>query len=252
MKKNTIKLTESELRSIVDKCVNNFLAEFRPHTTNNAKKISINELNAKSLLDKHGKYGFIVISPCRGYADFNINPEDKNAKEQLAAINNQRIKDIISIIKRSGYSYTPVYGGFIENKGTDNEQNVYERSFVIYNHDKQGNVLNMEDLYNFGIELSKKYNQDSFLIKSPDEKPKYITKDGTIDMEFDGKTSFNDLSQEYFTDLHKNTHKYGDITDKTPTRFSYVEAYINPAPMGLSEAHSRHSSGEVFLPYKSM
>ena len=231
---------------------NNFLCEFRPHTLNNAMKVSINEVNAKTMLSKHGESDFIAVSPCRGYSDFGINPSENGAEERLAAINNQRIREIIGLIKNSGYSYTPVYGGFIENKGTDNEQNVYERSFVIYNHDRNGNVGNMSKLIEFGLQLTKKYNQDSILVKSPGEKPKYITQNGEIDIEFDGKTTFNDMSQDYFTDLHKNTHKFKDSENRRPTRFSYVESYINPAPMGMSEAHSRHLNGEIFLPYRSM
>lgn len=228
----------------------NFLKEHRPHTTNNARKVSINEINAKSMLDRHGEAGFIVISPCRGYADFGLENTPAN-KEKLAHINRERVKDIIGIIKKSGYSYTPVYGGFIENKGTDQEEQVYERSFVIYNHDRNGDIRDMSKLYDFGLYLAKKYNQDSFLVKAPGEPPKYITQNGDVDMEFSGKTTFNDLSQDYFTDLHKNTHKGGKMTDR-PSRFSYVECYINPAPMCLSEAHVRHVSGEVFLPYRSM
>ena len=231
---------------------NNFLYEFRPHTLNNAMKVPITEVNAKSMLDKHGESGFIVVSPCRGYSEFGINPSDKGASERLSAMNNKRIREIISLIKNSGYSYTPVYGGFIENKGTSDEQNVYERSFVIYNHDKNGNVGDMNKLVDFGLQMAKKYNQDSILVKAPGDKPKYITQNGDIDMEFDSKTTFNDMSQEYFTDLHKNTHKFDDTVNRKPTRFSYVESYINPAPMGLSEAHARYNSGEVFLPYRTM
>ena len=238
-----IKLTEA---------INNFLSEYRPHTTNRSRKVSINEVNAKSMLDRHGEDGFIVISPCRGYFDFGLNPSDKTAKEKLAHINKERVKDIIKRIKNSGYSYTPVYGGFIENQGTENEEAVYERSFVIYNRDKRGSKLDMSNLFSFGLGLANIYNQDSFLVKAPNDTPKYYTKNGEVIMEYNGKTTFNDLSQEYFTDLHKNTHKFGNIDGRRPTRFSYVEAYINPAPQDLSEANVRYMMGEVFLPYRSM
>lgn len=230
---------------------NNFLWEYRPQTTNNGKLISINEVNAKSLLDRHSENGFIAISPCRGFSDFNIDPNEPNAQQKLAEINNQRIKECISLIKQSGFSYTPVYGGFIENQGTENEQNVYERSFIVYNNKRGGMSGDFNELYNFGIELARKYNQDAILVKAPGEPPRYITQNGDIDMEFSGKTTFNDLSQEYFTDLHKNTDKFKDVDKRKPTRFSYVESYINPGPQCYSESHTRYLNGEIFIPYKN-
>lgn len=189
---------------------NNFLHEFRPHTTNNAKLVNINELNAKSLIDRHSKNGYIIISPCRCCDDFGLDEKNPKDKIEHNRINNLRIKELIDLIKNTNYSYTPTYGGFIENKGTPNEQSVYERSFIIYNHDKQGNDCNMEDLVAFGLKLAQKYNQDSFLVKEPNEPPKYITKNGDVEHKFSNNVSFNDFSKIYFTDLHKNTHKYAN------------------------------------------
>lgn len=225
----------------------NFIHEYKPSTCNNAELVSINEINAKTMLQKHGDSGFIVISPCRGYADFKLDPNNAQSKQKLSEINNQRIRQMISQIKSSGYSYTPVYGGFIENAGTKDEESVYERSFVVYNKRRDGSEGDMKKLIDFGQALAKEYNQDSFLVKEKGEKPKYITQDGDVDMEFSGNTSFNDFSQEYFTDLHKNTDKYANNTNRKPTRFSYVESYVNPAPQCYSERHVRSLNGEIFL-----
>ena len=240
------------IEKIVKESIHNFLKEYRKDTFNNAELVSINEINAKTLISRHSKDGYIVISPCRGADDFKdiINP-NQSSNEQLAAINNKRINEMIAIIKNSGYSYTPVYGGFIENLGTDKETNVYERSFVIYNHDKNGNVGDFKQLYGLGIQLAKKFNQDSFLCQAPNENPKYITQNGNVDIEFDNnKLAFNDISQEYFTDLHKNTDKFKNANKRTPTRFSYTECFINPSPQCLSESHARRINNEVTLPYR--
>lgn len=228
----------------------NFLHETRD-AFNNAPMVPINEINAKSMIDRHSKDGYIIISPCRGGADFGLNTQNPMEKQKLAQINKERILNIIRQIKESGYSYTPVYGGFIENKGTPNEEDVYERSFIVYNHDRKGNVGDFEKLMELGLKWCNEYNQDSFLVKAPGEAPKYIKKNGEVDMEFSGDVAFNDYAQEYFTDLHKNTHKYKDEDGRTPTRFSFTEAYINPQPQCLSEAHSRFMGGEVFLDYLS-
>ncbi len=75
--------------------------------------------------------------------------------------------------------------------------------------------------------MANKYNQDSVVVKAPDGNPEYIKKDGSLDFGFDGDIAFNDLSQEYFTDLHKNTQK--TMKDgSSPTRFSLEAIVILP------------------------
>lgn len=209
--------------------------------------VSINETNAKRMLDRHSKYGYIIISPCRGCEEFGISKEDPQWKQKLANANQQRIKDFINILKQTEYSYTPVYGGFIENFGTDQEENVYERSFMIYAHNKQGKPSDIKGIFDFGKQMAQRYNQDSFLFKSPNEPPKYIKPNRSVDLEFSGDASFNDFSQEYFTDLHKNTQKHSNKTNGKPTRFTFMEAYINPTSENFSARAPRHFKGEVFL-----
>lgn len=231
------------------KQVGNFLTEcYSSKTSNKADLVSINEVNAKSMLDRHTKDGYVIISPCRGGADFGLDPANNpQDKEKLNQINNQRIKELVSILKQSDFSYTPTYGGFIENLGQDNEENVYERSFVVYNHHKDGSVGDFNELYQFALDMAKKFNQDSVLVQAPNKNPEYVKQDGEVDFGFDGDVSFNDLSQEYFTDLHKNTHKSGDISNRKPTRFSFLESYVNPAPQCYGERISRARNGEIFL-----
>ena len=223
----------------------NFLRDFFPETNNKTKLASINETNAKRLLDRHTKNGYVIISPCRGFADFGLNPETD--AEKLQAVNNKRVKELYDAIIAAGFSFTPSYGGFIENQGESDEETVYEKSFIIYPFDREGKQVDFQSLYDFAIEAAKKYNQDSVLIAKPGENPKYITQSGNVDMEFTGDTTFNDATETFFTDLHKNTHKSG--LNGKPTRFSFHEAYINPAPQCMSEATVRGKKGEIFIPY---
>ncbi len=225
----------------------NFLNECYSEKTNNrADLVSLNEVNARSLIDRHTADGYVIISPCRGGADFGLDPNDPRQKEILADINHKRVKEFVNILKQTDFSYTPVYGGFIENKGKENEENVYERSFVVYNHHKDGSVGDFEELRQFALDMARKYNWDSVLIQEPNGKPQYVKQNGEVDFGFDGDIAFNDLSQEYFTDLHKNSHKtMGD--DSSPTRFSFLESYINPAPQCYGERVSRARNGEIFL-----
>jgi hypothetical protein len=241
-------MNRNRLNEIVNNVVDNFLIEYRENTNNHGKIISINENNIKRMISTHSDNGYIVISPCRGGDDFGIDPEEnQHESDKLAHINRNRVKSLINDIKQSGFSYTPTYGGFKENLGTSKETTVYERSFIVYNKDKRGNNRDFNELYKFGLEMCRKYNQDSFLVQAPGENPKYITQDGNVDFEFDGGKVFNDVSQEYFTDLHKNTHKNGDISKRKPTRFSFTEAYVNPKPQCYSERHVRWANGEVFI-----
>lgn len=253
MKKLTEYLNENQCR--------NFISEVLGRETNNrGGLVSINETNARTMIQKHSEDGYIVISPCRGEDDFirsgELLPEDAGTqrfRDELNKLNQKRIRQMVSQIKTSGYSYTPVYGGFIENIGTKEEVHVYERSFVIYNQDKYGNTLDFNKLYNLGLDWCNQYNQDSFLVQFPVDSREggllaYVDKNGQIDMEFKKGATFNDISKQYFTDLHK----YHTIRqDSKLTRITFEslleDIYVNPGPQCYSEGHTRHLSGEKFV-----
>lgn len=219
------------------------LEDVYPDTTNRSNIVPLRETNARRLISRHAQKGFACISACRGLNEFGLE-DTKAGRNELARINNERTRQLIDDIRKAGFSYTLSYGGFIENKGEADEESVYERSAIVYATKRDGKDYPQE-LFDFAVEECRKFNQDAVLVQMPNEKPRYIKQDGTTDFEFSGDLSFNDLSQEYFTDLHKNTH--GKIKDGSkPTRYSYTEAYIAPKPQNFVEAHIRHLKGEVF------
>lgn len=236
-----------DLKKQMGNCPNIFLKEIGFSTTNNAKMVSINEYHAKSLIDKYCKEGYIVISPCRGCSDFNIDITAPNKTQLLSQANKPLIQDMIKHIKDCGFSYTPVFGGFVENQGEDNEEVVYERSFIIYPYDRQGKLRDFSELREFGIELAKIYNQDYYLVKASGEPPCYIKKDGSVDSELDDSLSFTDFAEKYFTDLHKNINADSKATKST--RFTYFESCINPRPSSYNESYKRYIMGEKALSY---
>ena len=177
------------------------------------------------LLDKHSENGYIIVSLC--------NDED------------DCVRKLITILKKSPWSYMPVYGGFIENKGKENETVVYEKSFMIFNYDKKGNPNKLDDLFNFGVELSEKFNQDSFLYHEPGKKPTYYKYGKHISV-FSDKMKFNDYAEMYFTGLHQNTHEYSGIPAKV-TRFKFIGCYANPKPQVVCTRFMRDKAGEIFL-----
>lgn len=177
------------------------------------------------LLDKHSENGYIIVSLC--------NDED------------DCVRKLITILKKSPWSYMPVYGGFIENKGEENETVVYEKSFMIFNYDKKGSPNKLDDLFNFGVELSKKFNLDSFLYHEPGKKPTYYKYGKHISV-FSDKMKFNDYAEMYFTGLHQNTHEYSGIPAKV-TRFKFIGCYANPKPQVVCTRFMRDKAGEIFL-----
>ena len=211
---------------------------------NNTHLRSINETNAKRFLERHTNSGYVIISACRGSEDFNLDETNPQQLNKLRQINNQRTKDLLSDIKKKGFTYTPCFGGFIENKGLENEQEVYEKSFIIYPY-KRDESYNFQELKDFAIEMCNKYNQNSVLIKAPTEKPLYYDKNGGIDDEMGNDVIFNDITQKYFTDLHKNTSNKIK-SDSKPTRFTFTETYIPLKPQCYSEGHIRYLKGEIF------
>lgn len=144
----------------------------------------------------HGKYGFIIISANRSeiYSsnkDLDLTPEymewcnkehvDPSEKTQmdfwLRQRNKQAESQLLDDLKKSIYSFTPVYGGY---HGTDNVADSFEPSFIVYCHSKDDskNYLNWNNLYNFALKLCKKYKQDSVYIQAPDEAPIYVNAKG--------------------------------------------------------------------------
>lgn len=139
----------------------------------------------------HIKNGYAIVSACR----------DENSAEQ----NNAKTKELRDWIKTSGFSFKPVFGGFIENKGTPKEKEVHEKSFVIYNFKQDGKVAKPNELLTFAMKVCKRYNQDSILYSEKGDKPRYYTKTGHIDSSFGKKFILNDKEQEYFTDMKKGS-----------------------------------------------
>ena len=211
---------------------------------NNTHLRSINETNAKRFLERHTNSGYVIISACRGSRDFNLDVTIPQQLNKLRQINNQRTKELLNDINKKGFTYTPCFGGFIENKGLENEQEVYEKSFIIYPY-KKDKSFNFQELKDFAIEMCNKYDQDSVLIKAPTENPKCYDDNGDITMEMSNDVTFNDITQEYFTDLNKNTTNKIKPNSK-PTRFTFTETYIPLKPQTYSEGVVRYYKGEQF------
>lgn len=87
-----------------------------------------------------------LISACRG---------EKTPKENINAT-----RSLANALKSLGYSFIQVNGGYTENKGLPNEQDVLESSFFVINNGNK-DTFDQDMLW-----LCKKYDQETILLRS--------------------------------------------------------------------------------------
>jgi hypothetical protein len=241
-----MKLTTSKLQRLVESVV------FREQVLNECQVLT--EASLARVLDKYFDIGFMVIT-----ADRTCEAERGTActEEEVAGqnkINKQNEKGLKSDLAAAGFGFVPTYGGFRERvvDPETGEENLIdnpepEMSFIVPAQ-KRGSSnprvavgATAAELKQLGMELSAKYNQDSFLFKPPaseDGAAYWITRSGKEEMSFDDVVA-NDLEQIYFTKLRKK-----------PGRFSLTEdqqfaLYIPKSPKSAAEARQRY--GEIFI-----
>lgn len=234
-KESKLNLVESEsVTQVLGGVYKNFLKEIFNREANNSPMPLLNEVTVNRLLGKHYDSAFVIVSASR--------------PENTAQENNQLTKELFLKLKNNPYSYIPIFGQFITNKGSVNEQHVYEKSFLILNYNKKGEELPFQDLKNFALKICSEYNQDFVLLKSPNGQPQFIAKDGDVGKEYSGDIKINDLTQDYFTSFVKTRNVDKDSQDKRKqSRLTFEGVYINPSPETYSERHIRYLSGEIFL-----
>lgn len=191
----------------------------------------IDEVTIKRLLSKHFTDGFIIITADKSYID------DKK-------IADQRFKELKNDIVNAGYSFIPVWGGYAETKANGEKVECFEQGIIVPNQ-KVGRMeveFDEDKLKEIGIQLSIKYDQETFLYKPKglERKAYWIDRNGAIDSTFNDVT-VNDLTQQFFTKLHNSKSFL-----KKHSQFSLVkEIYLNNAPNSLREAYKRY--GEQFF-----
>ena len=151
----------------------------------------ITEDSLNRLQEVHRKNGYAIVSACR----------NEFTKEE----NEKRTNQLKEILQKSSFSFKKVLGGFIETKEDGSKKEVKEKSFIIYNYDKDGNVAEKDKLFKFALQICKKFNQNSILYSEKGDKPRYYTQQGKVDSSFSNAGfTFNDKKQQYFTDFSKN------------------------------------------------
>lgn len=196
------------------------------------KKINLRETNLKKMLSTHSDAGYIIITAFR-----NEYPYVENVRR-----NNKLKQDI----DKTGYSYIPVWGGYIEKKESGELITVKERSFIITNFPRGKSIStgDSKELKSIGKMLCKKYDQHTFLYKptGTESTAFYLKSSGAVDQKFTNVTP-SEAADIYFTNLSKAARKELKLTKS----FTYQEGilWFAQSPNSLSEAYKRR--GEVFL-----
>tara|TARA_Y100000034_G_C6901581_1_gene417141 strand:+ start:407 stop:1150 length:744 start_codon:yes stop_codon:yes gene_type:complete len=226
----------------------------------------VTEAGLGRVLGKYFEIGFIIISAersCEAEQGRDCSEDEQYEQEKLNKQNERKIRDDI---RDAGFGFVPAYGGFRElvvdpdtGEQTFQDNPDPEPSFVIPL--KPGKSV--QDLQNLGINLSQKYNQDSFLFKPPisaDSKAFFVDKGGDIEMTF-GNVTVADMSQIYFTYLRKNSPSrrfsmtppetdsvQGEAGDESQPIQENFAMYILNSPKTLGDAKRR--MGEIFMRVK--
>ena len=180
-----IKIEDSALYEYIDS--NNRTWSYEKFLQNNK---FITESNW-SRLNRHLNDNCFIISGCRG---------DKTEKE-----NKKATETLANDIRNAGLGYIRILGGYIENKGEEDEREVVEESFFVpmpKNYDK-------DKFFDVAIKLCKKYNQDSVLVSMPGYTDfGYYNKSGKFDFSPGETLTFTDSKVgEYFSTLLKGSRR---------------------------------------------
>lgn len=262
-------MNKEEFRLLHHKAANlneDVMSRYYGIKANKNAPVRLDEVTLNRILDKHGKNGLIAVSANRSDKD-----EETNVRNTQSLIND---------LKSSGYSYLPTYGGY---RGTNGVEDSYEPSFVVFNYGVNGEPTDFEGLYEFALEICKKYEQDSVLVKYPNQPPIYVDADGNkVNRTESDKYWKNDPKQAFFTSLKnynevdkeveaklkgmfktycnknhipqtaENFEKFmndnRNAIDNIGKRYTYdiqFECYVNPMPCQLTEMMRRN--GEVMI-----
>ena len=240
-----------------DKIEERVVSRFYGFETNRCKPMLVEKITMDRLIKKHGNNGYICIGAYHSNLDQETN--DKNTKR------------LIRDIRKRNYRYLPVYGE-VESK--------FEPSFIVFNYNRAGEVQNWGDMKNFGIEMCGKYDQSSVLMKSPDNPPIWLDRNGNrrskdeqeffaslVSLERVDTLKTQYLWQEYVRKCKENgleeidRHKfeaykkehwkdapvYRRITNPIEEEEIVEGIYVNPSPCDRNERIGRHYLGEILI-----
>lgn len=179
----------------------------------------LNETTLNRITKGHEKDGYVIISACRSLGN----------SATATQYNNVNTNDLRSTLRKKGYSYLAVYGGYHEDGA---EKPSIEKSFVVYPYDIYlGKYHDWDKFYANMIEIGKSYNQDSILVCPPGGSPRYVYLDTMKEGDPFNDIKYNDVTQKYFTALKKwydtsLNRKGHDWQNGNPQRYTMFDGAI--------------------------
>ncbi len=133
--------------------------------SNKHKPMIVDDTVIDCVMQRYSDKGYIVVT---------INRTDMSQD----TVEN-KVKEIIKLLKTTGYYYLPVYSNYEE---VENEDGDYEPSFVIFNHNYYTDILteDFENLNELGRTIASDYHLDYFKSKRPDQPAVYFDKEGNL------------------------------------------------------------------------
>jgi hypothetical protein len=183
-------------------------SHFKKSKDINIKKECISDTDFIRIISPHSN-GFIIISS-----------------------SSENFEELKKIVRDNKFNFIVVYGEFIEGG-----EKFKKPTLFIPNKEPYDSTFSEDKLFNLGIELSKKYNQRTFIYKplNRENKTYSISEYGKITNTYIDQ-EINRIYKLYFKNL------YGE-SDRTFENF-----YINKSPKSTSEASLRY--GEYFFNIK--
>ena len=214
--------------------------------------------------------GYFIISACRsdwpeieiakiggrnGAAFLGLTNNRRNEMLDPHYWNNVRTEELEDDLRRLGYGFVPVYGGFRERTAAHpNGTVVMEQSFFVPVQKTAGNASAYNAIRNNIINLGVKYMQEVVAICPPNGSPYYYVTNataakapvGTVIGGFSRDYRLNDVLQDFFTSLNKVDDERSDFGKGTAKRFTFVKggssASSTPSSVSASQSQSSSSS----------
>lgn len=219
----------------------------------------LDEANLKRVAQGHDDSGYVILSASKKENRYIGGDTEGQLKGNANELNDKLTLEMKKAINSKNLTFVSTYGGYREKTGV-----VVEKSFIVYPYRRNNILVPWDEFIKDVLEIVNKtyvdengdeqllFNQESILVKKPNESPKYINpKNEETVIELGDNVDYNNLNNEYFTALKK----WGDMSlnrknhtwDKgLPQRFSVVEMFLEPEPSTSMESHSRYLLGELF------
>jgi len=224
----------------------------------------LSETSFSRVITDYGKLGYIIITSdrtCKAEKGSECSEEEETAQQ---ALNEKNLNLLIKDARGAGYGYLPVFGGYREKVkdpeageeklvDTENPENsiviaLRSKSAVgdyLLPTGKDGEITQnntIEDLREFGASMAKKYNQDSFFYKPPNEidtSAYYLDSAGNITDTFTDFT-VNDLEQIYYTQMARGPrHRFTALYENENSQMFFRVRNWPTGRFGATDARNR-------------